>query len=90
MVETTYDLRYNIAALTLAICSEVFMLPEAAFSTLEDSKFKIGNSDTEDMLALREQGVTYRDIAEIYDSTGSNIYHRLKRYKKKKTSQTAI
>lgn len=87
LVETTYDLRFNIAALTIAICSESFMLPEAAFSVLEESKYKIGIEDTEDMLAMREQGVTYRDISDIYGSTDSNIYHRLKRYKKKRGEQ---
>lgn len=87
MVETTYDLRYNIAALTLAICSENFMLPEAAFSILEESKFKIGEEDTKDMLAMREQGVTYRDISEIYGSTDSSIYHRLKRYRRERREE---
>lgn len=87
MVETTYDLRYNIAALTLAICSEMFMLPEMAFSTLEESVFKIGIEDTEDMLALREQGLTYRDIGEIYNFTGSNVYKRLNNYKRKRSDK---
>lgn len=87
LVETTYDLRYNIAALTIAICSDAFMLPEKAFSILEEKDLKIDVADTEDMLALREQGLTYRDIGEIYNSTGSNVYKRLKNYRRKRSEK---
>ena len=82
MIDTTYDLRDNISALTLAICSEGFLLPEQAFSILEKTKFVISVEDTEDMIAMREEGITYGKIGEIYNTSDSNIYHRLKRHKK--------
>lgn len=82
--ETSLDLRYNIAALTIAICSEEFMLPEKAFSIISDKNFQLSSDDVEDMIALLNQGMTYRQIAEIYNSTNSNIHHRVKRYKAKK------
>ncbi|MBU5439465.1 hypothetical protein KQI42_15730 [Tissierella sp. MSJ-40] len=84
-VESILDLRYNLAALAIAICSEEFMLPDEALSIIEEKKFILGNEDLEDMLRLRDQGVTYRELAEIYNSTDSNIHHRLKRYTKKRT-----
>lgn len=85
--ETALDLRYNIAALTIAICSEEFMLPEKAFSVISDESFQLSKDDVEDMIELLNQGMTYRQIAEIYDSTDSNIFHRVKRYKAKKEKE---
>ncbi len=85
--ETALDLRYNIAALTIAICSEEFMLPEKAFSIISDENFQLSKDDVEDMIALLNQGMTYRQIAEIYNSTDSNIFHRVKRYKAKKEKE---
>lgn len=83
-VETVLDLRYNIAALTIAICAEEFMLPEKAFSIISDEAFHLKDDDLEDMIRLRNEGATYREIAEIYDSTDSNIFKRIKYYKAKK------
>ncbi|WMM26698.1 hypothetical protein RBU61_08465 [Tissierella sp. MB52-C2] len=85
--ETALDLRYNIAALTIAICSEEFMLPEKAFSVISDKKFQLSNDDVEDMIELLNKGMTYRQVAEIYNSTNSNIHHRVKRYKSKKEKE---
>lgn len=86
-VETVLDLRYNIAALTIAICSDKYMLPEEAFSIISDSYYKSSDEDVEDMIKMINQGMTYRQIAEIYDSTGSNIFHRVKRYKTNKEKE---
>lgn len=86
-VETVLDLRYSIAALTIAICSEEFMLPEKAFSVISESSYRSSDEDVEDMIKMINQGMTYRQIAEIYDSTGSNIFHRVKRYKKNKEKE---
>ncbi|WP_333637806.1 helix-turn-helix domain-containing protein [Tissierella praeacuta] len=85
--ETALDLRYNIAALAIAICSEEFMLPEKAFSVIADKNFQLNYDDVEDMIALLNQGMTYRKIAEIYGSTDSNIFHRVKRYRAKKEKE---
>lgn len=85
--ETSLDLRYNIVALTIAICSEEFMLPEKAFSVIADKNFQLNYDDVEDMIALLNQGMTYRKIAEIYGSTDSNIFHRVKRYRAKKEKE---
>lgn len=85
--ETAIDLRYNIAALTIAICSEEFMLPEKAFSIISESSYRSSDEDVEDMIKMINQGMTYRQIAEIYDSTGSNIFHRVKRYEAKKEKE---
>lgn len=85
--ETALDLRYNIAAFTIAICSEEFMLPEKAFSIISESCYMHTDEDVKDMLEMVNQGMTYRQIAEIYNSTASNIFHRVKRYKSKEEKE---
>ncbi|MDR7856333.1 hypothetical protein [Tissierella sp.] len=87
MTETALDLRYNIAALTIAICSEKYTLPEKAFSIISEEKFKLNDNDTEDMISLREQGTTFRAIGEIYGVSDSDILKRIKRYKAKKEKE---
>lgn len=87
MTETSLDLRYNIAALTIAICSDKYMLPEEAFAIISGNSHSSGKEDIEDMIEMINQGMSYREIGEIYDTTGSNIFHRVKRYKKKKEKE---
>lgn len=84
MVETTYDLRYNIAAIMIAICSDKYLLPEKAFSIIEEKYYRLGEDDVEDMLALKAQGITYRKISEIYGISDSAAFHAIRRYKEKK------
>lgn len=85
-VETSIDLRYNIAAMYIAILSEGIATPEQAFAVVEDTPITKATNDEDvlDMIAMRKQGMTYKSIAEIYGSTDSNIYHRIKRYKARK------
>lgn len=84
MSETALDLRYNIAALTIAICYQDYLLPEAAFGILSGERYMTTTEDKEDMLRLREEGYTYREIGKLYGFTDSNVYKVLMRYKAKK------
>lgn len=84
MIETTFDLRYNIAALAIAILRHDVYLPEQAFAALENIEYKTGDYDLDIMLEMRDKGLTYKQIGKIYGTTDSNIHHRLKRYKVKK------
>lgn len=87
MTETALDLRYNIAALTIAICSEKYVLPEGAFSIISEEIYKLSNEDVEDMISLKNQGVRTKDIADMYGMSSSDMIHRIKRYKVKKEKE---
>jgi len=82
--ETAFDLRYNIAAIYIAILRDDIATPEQAFAVIENTSIikATTDEDVKDMIAMRKQGLTYKAIAGIYGSTDSNIYHRIKRYKK--------
>lgn len=90
MAETVFDLRYNIAAMYIAILREDIATPEQAFAVISNTSAikAIKDEDVKDMIAMKKQGLTYKQIAEIYGSTDSNIHHRIKRYKGKKTSSS--
>lgn len=90
MVETTYDLRYNIAAFVIAICSIEFVLPEKAFSILEEKDYKLCDKDTLDMVEMSKE-MSYREVGNVYGLDKNAVYGRVRRYKaKKKSPQTAI
>ncbi len=82
--DTVLDLRYNIAALYIAILKEGIATPEQAFAVVSNTSVikATTDEDVKDMIAMRNQGLTYKQIAEIYGSTDSNIYHRIE-YKKR-------
>ena len=85
-VETTFDLRDNIAALYIAILREDVLLPEEAFAVISESKYKLTEEDVLDMIRLREQGEPYEEIAEIYGYTVSGIKNRVYKHRKKTRS----
>ena len=83
MIETTFDLRYNIAALTIAILSN--KTPEQAFAVIEEtSPTKVyDDRDVIDMVRFQKQGMTYREIGEMYGINKDAVRNRMR--KKKKT-----
>lgn len=89
MREASLDLRYNIAALTIAICHNQFLLPEQAFSIISDKTHRTTVEDKEDMLRLKEQGLSFNKIGKVYGVTGSNVYKVLNKYKVKKETSLA-
>lgn len=73
----------NTMALTLAILSERFLLPEQAWDKLENpdkQNFSLTDEDKEDVLAMREQGITWREIGRIYGVDHSGLCNVAKRY----------
>lgn len=90
MTETALDLRYNIAALTIAICSEKYTLPEQAFSIISEEKYHLSDEDVEDMISLKNQGVRTKDIADMYGMSSSDMIHRIKRHKVKKEKELSV
>lgn len=80
--ETSIDLRYNIAAMCIAILKEDIATPEQAFAVVSESRCKLTDEDTLDMIAMRDRGVEYQEIARIYGYTVSGIKNRIYKYKK--------
>lgn len=81
--ETVIDLRYNIAALAIAIIRDDVFIVEQAFDILEGKDSKLTNSDVEDMIAMKSQGMSYRQIGTIYGLTYSAVAKKITRYKEK-------
>lgn len=80
-VETVLDLRYNIAALCVAVLRDDIAIPEQAFAVLEGKKYELTEKDTWDMVKLHLlEGVTFRELEEIYGIGYSNIHHRITRH----------
>ena len=83
-MDTALNLYENTMALTLAILSERFLLPEQAWDKLENpdrQKFSLTDEDKEDILAMRKQGCTWRDIGQIYGIDHSAMCNVIRRYK---------
>lgn len=84
--ETILDLRENVAAIYIAILRDDITIPEQAFAALEGKKHRLTYEDTLDMVAMKEEGMYYREIAKIYGVDHSLIYKRIYRYKKETSS----
>lgn len=73
----------NWCALAIAILLK--QPPETSFQILEEGKKNQGRSaldckDTLDMISFREQGLTYREIGEMYGLKEYVVYKRIKYY----------
>lgn len=77
------DLGY--AALTFAILRNT--TPETAFWKLltdaKSTRAQISDEDMEDVMKMRSQGFTLREVAEMYGVTDSNLSHRIEKMRKK-------
>lgn len=85
-VETTFDLRDNIAALYIAILGQDIRTPEQAFSVLERAPYKLTDEDIEDIIKMQKQGITYKEIADMYGYSEDGIKSKVYRYRKKTRS----
>lgn len=76
------DVRENTMALVLAILSERFLLPEYAWQKLENPNIKnflISDDDKRDILKMRDKGMTYTEIQEIYGIDRAHICRIVKK-----------
>jgi hypothetical protein len=73
---TSLDLRYNIAALAIAIIRDDIFSAEDAFKRLEGKKKrtwrKADTKDTKEMMKSKEQGFTYKQIGELPSFSAKN------------------
>ena len=76
-----------LLACGLAAGTENEVMPERVFSMLDIRPEKPQNTKNLtqdhvlDMISLKEQGYTYKEIAEIYCMTDKAVFARIKRYK---------
>jgi hypothetical protein len=81
----------NYYALIVAICSKKFVTIEQAFSILNTGK-KVHVDDwqkkqiVEEMIALREKGLTYQQIGDIYGIGKDDVFKRIQRARTKCTA----
>lgn len=82
MVEAeSIEVRLNYYALVISIIGDC--MPETAFEKVQSEKpskvrNRITNDDIEDMAKLRAQGLTLKDLGEIYGIDPTVICRRLK------------
>lgn len=73
-------MRENWYALFIAIKLKVTV--EQAFKIFEDGSLKksklITEEDEKDMIAMKKQGITYKEIGMIYGVTDSTVCHKIK------------
>lgn len=81
-VESSLDLRYNIAAMCVAILREDIATPEQAFAVVSESAYKLTDEDTQDMMKMIEQGMKLEEVGKVYGMTKAGISARISRYKK--------
>jgi hypothetical protein len=77
----------NWAALCVSIVKGVS--PEVAFLLLNNPGIKnygyaFTDEDTKDMVEFKKQGLTYKEIADIYGLNKDMIFRRIKRFNKRR------
>lgn len=82
----TEAVRLNYYALVVSILGEC--IPETAFEKLQsykpgNVKNQLTDDDYRDMIKLREQGLFYKDLSEIYYLDKATIHRNLKRFKER-------
>lgn len=68
---------------------------EQGFDLLDGKISKVQNtsisrSDVEDMIRMKQQGMTHRAIGELYGLSEEATYRRIKRYKEARYEKTAL
>jgi len=86
--ETALDLRYNIAAMYIAILRDDIATPEQAFAIISEIPIEkvYGDEDILDMVKMKQQGMYYKDIGQVYGISKDAARRRIERYRKKTNS----
>lgn len=81
-----YDLRENLYALILS--AHTGCTPEMAFRELSGQKGKhnttITQADVLEMARLKDAGMSYSEIGDLYGLSAKAVYGRMKRMKEKR------
>lgn len=96
MTTASYDFRYNYKALLLAIVAPQYITPDKAISSVAITRnhrtqkisTKLGpnytDQDLEEVIRLREQGVTWQAIGKLFGIKPETLFAAVKRYKKRR------
>lgn len=79
-------IKTNYYALAIAVIIPEVVSQEIAFGYIENGKKSYStysDEDTEDMLAMRRQGMKLKDIGSIYGISEAVICHRIRKLLKK-------
>ncbi len=84
----SHEVRLNYYAMAVAILAECSV--ETAFEKLQSehpdkviSRQILSPADTEDMKKFRSEGMSYHEIAQLYDAPWTTIYGRIRPRKEK-------
>lgn len=81
-------------ALALALMSTEFLLPEDAFQSLSEGRPTRRNRKWDDilpeMMRMREAGMSWNEIAEIFDYKKHNCMCMVSRYKRQQRKQAVV
>jgi hypothetical protein len=77
-------LKENYYALLICILKPITI--ETSFQMLNGifpkrNHTDVHKDDVKDMIRMRQQGITYREIGEVYGMSDEAIYRRIKRFK---------
>jgi transcriptional regulator with GAF, ATPase, and Fis domain len=96
MTTASYDFRYNYKALLLAIVAPQYITPDKAIGavgmthdrTQDRSTTKqttnYSDQDLEEVLRLRDQGVTWNKAGELLGVDPKTLFNAVKRYKNRR------
>lgn len=72
-------------ALAVCILTPKIITVDNAFDLLSGDTIKKEDRDevTREMIRLRESGMMFKDIAELYGTGHDAVYYRIRRYKKR-------
>ncbi len=81
----TQLIRDEVGWCALAVSILTTKTPEQAFELLDptDNLSVFSEKDTEDMIRLKEQGLTFKELGEIYNVHPSSVASRIKRFLKR-------
>lgn len=86
---TPLDLSVNWCALALCILTntapeDAFLYLDGVRKTYRSSRTRLNEEDDRKMAELKDQGYTYREIADLYQLSLTATIKRIKRYNKHK------
>lgn len=76
-----YDLRYNYCALALAIIKRNYSVDNAIsyFSPQVKPQTAVTRDEAIEMLAMKEKGMTYKEIGLVFGIKKDAVYNRIRR-----------
>lgn len=96
MTTASYDFRYNYKALLYAIVAPRYVSPDKAINVVgmphgyrtkpknQPKKHNYTDQDLEEVIRLRKQGATWKEVGKLYNIDPKSLFDIVKRYKKRR------